>query len=53
MGTKTKQKKLSDTQAVYNRYKYFHLMFISRAAWGFTYVLSTLEADGWAYKEIS
>ncbi len=52
-GTAARQKKISDTQVVYNRYKYFHLIFINRLTWGYTYVLSTLNTDGWSQKEIS
>ncbi len=52
-GSTARQKKLSDTQVVYNRYKYFHLMFINRVTWGYTYILSTLNADGWSQKEMS
>ncbi len=51
-GSSARQKKISETQVVYNRYRYFHLMFVSRVTWGYTYILSTLGADGWSHKEI-
>lgn len=52
-GSTARQKKISDTQVVYNRYRYFHLVFINRVTWGYTYLLSTLNQDGWSQKEIS
>lgn len=52
-GSSTRQKKISETQVVYNRYKYFHMMFVSRVTWDYTYILSTLGKDGWAHQEIA
>lgn len=52
-GSTARQKKISETQIVYNRYKYFHMMFINRVTWGYIYILSTLNQDGWSQKEIT
>ena len=52
-GTAVRQKKISETQIVYNRYRYAHFMFIGRTTWGYTYVLSTLNDQGWNHKDIT
>ncbi len=52
-GSNVRQKKISETQVVYNRYRYAHFMFVSRAAWGYHYILSTLKDDGWQHKDIT
>lgn len=52
-GTATRQKKLSDTQVVYNKYRYFQFIFMFRTTWNYNYILSTLTTDGWAHKDIT
>lgn len=52
-GSAVRQKKISETQVVYNRYRYVHFMFISRMTWGYHYILATLKDDGWQHKDIT
>ncbi len=52
-GSAVRQKKISETQIVYNRYRYAHFMFISRTTWGYHYILATLGKDGWHHKDIT
>ena len=52
-GSAVRQKKISETQVVYNRYRYAHFMFISRTTWGYHYILATLGKDGWHHKDIT
>jgi hypothetical protein len=51
-GRKSLNRQLAQNQALVLTYRYFHLMFIFRAAFGYRYQLATATEQGWAMRPI-
>lgn len=52
-GRKHVERKVSDTQTVVLNYRYFSVMFLFTAAFGYKFLLATLTDHGWATAQLS
>jgi hypothetical protein len=51
-GRKSMNRQLTQDRALVLTYRYFHLMFVFRAAFGYRYQLATATDQGWATRPI-